>query len=169
MTTWMWILLCAIICQRLMELVIAKRNEIWMKERGGVEKGKKHYKWFVIMHVLFFISIIGESQLANAVDRQLNYFLFAIFVLAQTGRIWCIHTLGRFWNTKIIVLPGVSLIKQGPYKYMKHPNYFIVLVELFVIPLIFGAEFTAIVFPLLHLGLLKLRIPHEEKALSKVT
>ncbi|MBT2214219.1 hypothetical protein KK120_00035 [Virgibacillus dakarensis] len=169
MTTWMGLLIGVIICQRLAELFIAKSNEKWMKARGGIEKGKKHYKWFIMLHVLFFLAVIFEASVNDTAERQLNYFLFTIFIAAQLGRFWCIHTLGRFWNTKIIVLPGVSLIKKGPYKYMKHPNYLIVLVELFVIPLLVGAYFTAILFPLLHLGLLKLRIPNEERALTKAT
>ncbi|WP_188453903.1 isoprenylcysteine carboxyl methyltransferase family protein [Virgibacillus oceani] len=169
MTTWMWILLGVIICQRLVELIIAKRNEQWMKDRGGIEKGEKHYKWFVILHIMFFLSIVFEVQTQTDSDRQLNYFLFSIFLAAQLGRVWCIQTLGKFWNTKIIVLPGVSIIKKGPYKYIKHPNYLIVLVELFVIPLIYGAYITAVLFPLLHLGLLRIRVPREEKALTKAT
>lgn len=169
MTVWMGFLIGVIICQRLVELAIARRNEKWMKDRGGIEKGKKHYKWFIVLHSLFFLSIIWEVAWSDTAGRQLNYFLFMIFIVTQIGRIWCIHTLGRFWNTKIIVLPGVALIKKGPYKYIKHPNYLIVLIELFVIPLLFGAYFTAFLFPLLHLGLLRLRIPREEKALTKAT
>lgn len=168
MTIWMSVLIGVIICQRLVELYIAKRNEKWMKARGGIERGKKHYKWFIVLHVLFFLSIIAEVS-ANPAPRQLNYFLFIIFIATQMGRIWCIYTLGRFWNTKIIVLPRVSLIKKGPYKYMKHPNYLIVLIELFVIPLLLGAYFSAILFPMLHLGLLRLRVPQEDRALTKAT
>ncbi|WP_106497447.1 isoprenylcysteine carboxyl methyltransferase family protein [Lentibacillus sp. Marseille-P4043] len=169
MTTWMIFLLGAIVCQRLLELMIAKRNEKWMKERGGIEKGKKHYKWFIILHSLFFFTIVFEVELSDIAGKQLNYFLFLIFIATQIGRVWCIRTLGKFWNTKIIVLPGVSLIKKGPYKYIKHPNYLIVLIELFIIPLMLGAYFTAVLFPLLHLGLLRLRIPREEKALTRAT
>ncbi|MFD1038641.1 isoprenylcysteine carboxyl methyltransferase family protein [Virgibacillus byunsanensis] len=165
----MWILLIGIVCQRLVELIIARSNERWMKERGGIEKGAKHYKWFIYLHSLFFISIIVESIAREGFNQPLNYFLFTIFIATQITRVWCIHTLGRFWNTKIIVLPGVSLIKKGPYKYVKHPNYIIVALELFLIPLLFGAYLTAFVFPILHMLLLRIRIPREEKALTKAT
>ncbi|WP_342028664.1 isoprenylcysteine carboxyl methyltransferase family protein [Oceanobacillus limi] len=165
----MWILIFFIICQRLVELVIAKRNERWMKARGGIEKGEAHYKWFIYLHILFFLSILIEVLIQDRSYHQLNYLFFFIFVLAQLGRIWCIHTLGRFWNTKIIVLPRVALIKKGPYKYVKHPNYVIVAVELFIIPMLFGAYLSAVTFPLLHILLLKIRIPSEEKALAKAT
>ncbi|WP_099158315.1 isoprenylcysteine carboxyl methyltransferase family protein [Virgibacillus ndiopensis] len=169
MTTWMWILLGVIICQRLVELIIAKRNEQWMKNRGGIEQGEKHYKWFVILHIMFFLSILFEVSINSVNDRHLNYLLFSIFLAVQIGRVWCIQTLGRFWNTKIIVLPGVSILKKGPYKYIKHPNYLIVLVELIVIPMLYGAYITAILFPLFHIGLLRIRVPREEKALTKAT
>ncbi|SEQ27406.1 15-methylpalmitoyl-4-hydroxy-2-pyrone 4-O-methyltransferase [Virgibacillus subterraneus] len=169
MTTWMWLLIIVVIAQRLIELNIAKRNERWMKDRGGIEKGEKHYKWFIWLHSIFFLSMIFEALLNNNNSTGINYFLITIFLLTQLGRIWCIHTLGKFWNTKIIVLPGVSLIKKGPYKYVKHPNYIIVAIELFIIPFLLGAYLTAFVFPLLHIILLKVRIPREEKALTKAT
>lgn len=170
MTLWMWILIIFIIGQRLIELKIARHNEQWMKSRGGIEKGAEHYKWFIILHTAFFMSIlfevliIGESQ-----PKQLNVYLLTIFLLTQVGRVWCIYTLGKFWNTKIIVIPGVSLIRKGPYKYMKHPNYVIVGVELFIIPMLFGAYMTAIIFPILHIILLRVRIPREDKALAKAS
>ncbi|WP_010530782.1 isoprenylcysteine carboxyl methyltransferase family protein [Lentibacillus jeotgali] len=169
MTTWMWFFILAIIMQRLAELSIAKSNEKWMKSMGGIEKGEKHYKWFIILHCCFFISILTETSLNKHILTDVNYFLLLIFLAAQAGRVWCIHTLGKFWNTKVIVLPGVIVIKKGPYKYVKHPNYIIVAVELFVIPMLVGAQLTAVLFPLLHLLLLRIRIPREEKALTKAT
>jgi methyltransferase len=167
MELWMSLLILIIIGQRLVELIIARNNEKWMKERGGIETGNEHYKWFIYLHTLFFLSVLLETLLK--IDNQeipFNYFYFLVFVAAQLARIWCIYSLGRFWNTKIIVLPRVALIKKGPYKYVKHPNYIIVAVELFIIPMLFGAYITAIVFPILHIMLLRIRIPAEEKALS---
>ncbi|MFD2045822.1 isoprenylcysteine carboxyl methyltransferase family protein [Ornithinibacillus salinisoli] len=169
MTTWMWILIICIICQRIVELFIAKSNEKWMKARGGVERGEEHYKWFIYLHGLFFITTVVEVMINGRPSHQLNYFLFFIFIVAQFGRIWCIYSLGRFWNTKIIVLPRVALIRKGPYKYVKHPNYIIVAIELFTIPMLLGAYFSAIIFPILHILLLKIRVPSEEKALTKAT
>lgn len=165
----MWLFIIAVIAQRFIELYIAKRNEMWMKSRGGMEKGAKHYKLFILLHCLFFLSMILEATLDDHHLTGINYFLLSIFFLTQIVRIWCIQTLGKFWNTKVIVLPGVSLIKKGPYKYVKHPNYIIVAVELFVIPFLVGANITAVVFPILHVLLLRVRIPREEKALRKAT
>ncbi|API94095.1 hypothetical protein J32TS6_03780 [Virgibacillus pantothenticus] len=164
MPIYLWAVLVMIILQRLVELVIARSNENWMKQRGGVEKGAAHYKWFVIVHTLFFASLITEVLLRNQQSFSFNYFLFAVFLLTQIGRIWCIATLGRFWNTKIIISPQFDVVKRGPYRYMKHPNYLIVGIELLVIPLLFGAWYTAMVFPMLHVLLLYVRIPIEEKA-----
>ncbi|TRM12534.1 hypothetical protein FH966_12960 [Lentibacillus cibarius] len=169
MTTWMWIFIMAIIAQRLGELYIARKNEKWMKSVGGVEKGEKHYKLFVFLHCCFFASVITEASLNTHTYIQPNYFLLLLFLLLQIGRVWCIHTLGRFWNTKIIVLPRVTVIKKGPYRYVKHPNYIIVAAELFLIPLLLGAQLTAVIFPFLHILLLKVRIPREEKALTRAT
>jgi methyltransferase len=105
--------------------------------------------------------------LRDVSSLQLNYVLFLLFLLTQIARIWCIWSLGKYWNTKIIVLPGSPLVKKGPYKYVKHPNYIVVGAELFIIPLLFGAYITAVIFPILHILLLRVRIPCEEKALNK--
>src|SRR5690625_2764138 len=167
MPLFVWLLFLLIITQRLIELRIAGRNEKWMKERGAIEIGKEHYKWFIIIHSLFFFSILIEVTLRDVSALQLNYVLFTLFLLTQIARIWCIRSLGKYWNTKIIVLPGSSLVEKGPYKYVKHPNYIIVGAELFIVPLLFGAYITAVIFPILHILLLRIRIPCEEKALNK--
>jgi len=139
-----------------------------MKERGAVEREGKHYKGFLIIHIAFFISILVETAFLTNTNKQWFIPLFIIFILTQLARVWCIYSLGRFWNTKIIILPGAELVNKGPYKYVKHPNYIIVGVELFVIPLLFGAIVTAVIFPILHILLLLIRIPAEERALNEV-
>lgn len=162
------VLLIFIALQRITELMIAKRNEQWMKKRGGIERGKEHYKWFVIVHTLFFLSILLEVDLRDYSGFKINLLLLTIFVLLQIARVWCITSLGRFWNTKIIILPSELLVEKGPYKYVKHPNYIIVGLELFFIPLLFNAYVTALIFPILHLLLMTIRIPIENKALAEV-
>lgn len=167
-----YFLICLMIIQRLIELLIATNNERWIKKRGGVEIGQTHYKWFIWLHILFFIAMIIESQVKfiNSGGLLSIYWYFCLgFVVAQLGRIWCIYSLGRFWNTKIIILPKVALIKKGPYKYVKHPNYIIVFIELLFMPLIFGLFITATIFPFLHLLLLTIRVPLEDEALSRLS
>lgn len=162
-------ILIVTITQRIVELFIASNNEQWMKERSGIEVGNGHYKYFIFLHICFFIFFFLEVQYNYVVQGKIlfNIYFFVIFVVAQIGRVWCIISLGRFWNTKIIVIPNVILIKKGPYRWLKHPNYVIVFIEFVALPLIFGAPFVAIVFPLLHLLLLTIRIPLEERALGR--
>lgn len=167
--TWMIILVLFIILQRILELIIAKSNEQWLLERGGIEKGQSHYKWFIYLHILFIMSILFEGFIFNTAEQSLNFYLLTIFFIVQIGRVWCILSLGRFWNTKVVFIPGVLPIQSGPYKYVKHPNYIIVAIELFVIPLLFGAYITAFIFPILHLILLRIRVPIEERALKEMT
>lgn len=163
---WMILFITFIVFQRITELIIAKSNEQWMKERGGIEKGQQHYKWFIYLHIMFFIFLIVEVIYSSHRVEQLNRYLFLLFIVAQVTRVWCIYTLGRFWNTKVIVIPKLAIIKKGPYKYVKHPNYIIVAVELALIPLMFGAYLTALIFPILHIILIRIRVPIEEKALA---
>ena len=168
MPYYLWLILIFVILQRIVELVIAKKNEKWMIQRGGVEWGKDHYKWFIVLHMLFFLSILVEVSLRDFSSFVFNIYVFTLFLITQLARVWCIQSLGRFWNTKIIILPHRRLVNKGPYKYVKHPNYIIVGVELFIIPILFGAYITAFIFPMLHLLLMTIRIPLENKALSEV-
>lgn len=166
MSSWISILLIILIMQRLTELWIAKRNEEWLKRQGAVEIGKKHYKWFIGLHVAFFIAMLLEMNLMGHIMTAVNPYFLTLFVLTQIGRVWCIFSLGRYWNTKIIVLPNRSLVTKGPYKYVAHPNYIIVGLELCIVPLLFGAYISALIFPLMHILLLMVRIPVENKALD---
>lgn len=155
-----------VILQRLIELVMAKRNEKWAKEQGGVEFGAGHYKYIVILHAGFFISLISESLYRSSVNKWWIFFLF-IFLLAQLIRAWSLSSLGKHWNTKIIVIPNSEMVRSGPYRFFKHPNYFVVTIELLVLPLIFNAYITAILFSFLNIMFLMfIRIPIEEKALN---
>jgi methyltransferase len=164
-----FLFISVLIIQRLLELGIARRNEKWMKERGAIEFGMKHYQFIVLMHSLFFVVFIFEKV---TFSRELSSFwplLAAVFVCAQLIRVWAISSLGTFWNTKIIVLPNVEVVRKGPYRFIKHPNYLVVSIELLVVPLMFGAYVTACLFTLLNVIMLSIRIPAEEKALRELT
>lgn len=158
-----------VICQRIVELFIARRNEQILRSQGAFEVGQKHYPFMIAMHVSFFISLIMEVILFNRSISKLFPFLLLFFFLVQFLRIWCIVSLGKFWNTKIIILPGANVLKKGPYVFMRHPNYFVVSMEFLLIPLMFQAYFTAFTFTFLNIIMLSIRIPLEEKALMAET
>jgi len=159
------ILFVFIIFQRLAEVFIAKKNEKKLKKRGAIEFGKEHYKYFIILHSTFFISIIIENTFLQVNEYGFLSSLFIMFIILQLARVWVISTLGERWNTKIIVLPSEKLVKKGLYKYIKHPNYLIVTMELIIIPLLFHAYITAVIFSICNFMLLKVRIKEENKAL----
>lgn len=158
-----------IVLQRLGELVIAKKNEKGLKAKGAIEFGQSHYRFMVLMHIMFFVVLILEVVIFNKQISRAWPILLSLFLVAQMGRIWALTSLGEFWNTKIIVLPDAQPIKQGPYRYLKHPNYVIVSIELLVIPLLFNAYMTSVMFTFLNICLLSIRIPAEERALTKLT
>ncbi|WP_101844046.1 isoprenylcysteine carboxyl methyltransferase family protein [Halobacillus sp. Marseille-P3879] len=155
-----------IIFQRLTELIIAKQNKKWMLHRGGIEIESRHYPLFIWLHSLFFLSLFVEWYVIKDGQLWFSPYLIGIFIMLQFLRVWSILSLGRRWNTRIVVIPGDSRISRGPYRYIKHPNYIIVFFELLVIPLLFQAFVTALLFPLLHLLVLTVRLPAEERALS---
>lgn len=155
--------------QRLAELYIAKQNEKQMKETGAVEYGKTHYRWMVLMHVSFFIVLTFEVIGFSRTLSTLWPIWLSLFLVAQTGRVWVITSLGKHWNTKIIVIPDAEVVVKGPYRYIKHPNYLIVATEIIVISLLFNAFYTAILFSLLNAWMMSIRIPLEEKALKENT
>jgi len=163
-------MIISLVClQRLIELRVAKRNEKWMIKQGAFEVGASHYPYMIAMHISFFLVLLIEVFF---LDRDLSPWwqpLTFLFLLTQAARFWCLLSLGRFWNTKIIVLPNAEVIQKGPYKFIRHPNYFIVTVEILILPLLFQAYFTAILFSLLNVAMLSVRIPSEERALASVT
>ncbi|MEF2095669.1 isoprenylcysteine carboxylmethyltransferase family protein [Bacillus sp. CFBP9009] len=162
-----FIILIAI--QRLVELYIAKQNEKQLKAAGAVEYGESHYRWMVLMHLSFFIVLIIEVVVLERNMSGLWPIWLTLFLIAQSGRIWAIRSLGKHWNTKIIVVPDADVVIKGPYKYFKHPNYIIVATEILVISLLFNAYYTAIIFSLLNVWMMTVRIPLEEKALKEHT
>lgn len=139
-----------------------------MLAKGAYEVGATHYPYMILLHVSFFICLLIEVIYFKSIG-SLNYNLFVIFLLLQLLRVWCLVSLGSFWNTKIIILPGAEVVVKGPYSFMRHPNYFVVCMEIAVLPLMFQAYVTAICFTILNLIILSIRIPIEEKALKEVT
>jgi methyltransferase len=167
--TWFLIFWILLIIQRLAEVKIAKKNEKTLRSKGAVEAGSSHYKWMVTMHASFFLFLFTEVMFFNAISPTWWMIPFVLFLIAQVIRVWAITSLGVFWNTKIILLPGAEVVAKGPYRFIRHPNYLVVTLELLVIPLIFGAYVTALLFTILNILMLRVRIPAEEKALMELT
>lgn len=166
---WFLVFWCFLVIQRLAEVRIAKRNEGILRSKGAVEAGKDHYKWMVMMHVSFFVFLFLEVMMLETGSPFWWMVPFVLFLAAQVVRLWAIMSLGVYWNTKIILLPGAKVVAKGPYRFIRHPNYLVVSIELLVIPLIFGAYFTSILFTVLNILMLRVRIAEEEKALINLT
>lgn len=164
-----YLFFAVIVFQRLAELIIARRNEKWMKRNGAVEFGQDHYGMVVSMHLLFFVSFLFEVVIFRNTLSTYWIWLLPVFLITQFVRMWALSSLGKYWNTKIIVLPNANVVRKGPYRYIKHPNYVIVTLELIVIPLMFEAYITAAVFTVLNIAMLSIRIPAEEQALKTLT
>ncbi len=164
--TFFIIFITVVIVQRICELILSKRNENHLISKGAVEYDKKGYKYIVLMHNLFFVSLVLEFIVLH---RELSTFwevLLIIFIFTQFLRYWAIFSFGKRWNTKILVLPNTKPIRSGLYKHLKHPNYMAVIIEIAVIPLLFSCYYTAIVFSILNLIVLQRRIRIEEEALN---
>jgi methyltransferase len=154
--------------QRLLELWLSRRNGRILRARGAVERGQAHYPLIVAMHVLWLLSTFAEGALRGPDFPGYWPLPLALFLLVQPLRYWAIFSLGENWNTQILVVPGAQLVRRGPYRYFKHPNYFVVIVEILTFPLIFGAWITALVFSVLNAILLSVRIREENQALAEL-
>ena len=158
----LWGLAVAIAIQRVSELRLARRNLKWALERGGRLIEEPHYWMFFVLHTGWLLAWPLEAWLKGP-ELGLGWPVWlAGFLLAEGLRYWAIASLGPRWNTKIVVIDGAPLIRRGPYRYISHPNYVAVALELVCVPLIFGAWITALVCTLLNAALLLgLRIPAE--------
>ena len=163
-----YLILVLVIIQRLVELLIAKKNEKAMLAKGAYEVGAAHYPFMILLHVSFFVSLLIEVIFFKSVLTPHIEWL-VIFLVLQLLRIWCLVSLGMFWNTKIIILPGANVVMKGPYSFIRHPNYLVVCLEIALLPVMFEAYFTAITFTILNFIMLAVRIPIEEKALKEAT
>ena len=155
---------------RLLELRIANRNRRRLLARGGIEVSPGHYPWMVALHTTWLISCVAEVWL---LDRPFLPWLGALALAAFLGafalRYWVISTLGERWTTRIVILPGAPLITGGPYRWLRHPNYLAVILEILSLPLVHTAWLTALAFSLLDGILLRVRIRAEEAGLSKMS
>jgi methyltransferase len=154
--------------QRLLELTYSRRNEVRLRARGAVERGRGHYPAIVAIHALWLLSTLVEGLLRGPEPPVWWPLPLAAFLLVQPLRYWAILSLGENWNTRVLVVPGGKLVRRGPYRYFPHPNYVVVVVEVLTFPLIFGAWITAIVFSLLNAALLYVRIRIENRALREL-
>ena len=153
-----------IILLRIAELILSRRNEIWLLQNGAIEYGQKHYPYIVALHVLFIVSLIIEYSITQT--ASLSLFFLVLYLLFVLFKALVISSLGKFWNTKIYHIPDFPLMKNGVYKYIKHPNYMIVIAEIAIIPLVFHLYFTAVTFTVLNAIMLSVRVKVENKILK---
>ena len=152
--------------QRLGELLLAGRNYRWAMRHGAREVGAGHYWLFIVLHGGWLVSLFLECLVREPTAPSWWPLPAVMLALAQILRYWAIRALGKRWNTRIVVFPGRAVVRSGPYRYLKHPNYIAVAIELFSLPALLGAWCTALLFTVLNGALLLLvRIPVEERAL----
>jgi len=161
------LLLVGTVVERFAELVVSARNARWAFARGGIESGRGHFPPMVALHTALLLACALEPLLAGRPFIAALAIPAAVLALAsQALRWWCIRTLGPRWNTRIVVVPGLPLVRRGPYRLLPHPNYVAVVLEGVVLPLVASGWLTALVFTVLDaVLLLRFRIPAEERAL----
>jgi len=161
------LMVAVIVTQRITELRRARANERWARSQGAVEVGAAHYPAFFVLHTAWLLGWIIEALLRGSGLTRAWPIWFLVFLGAEGLRYWAMSSLGRRWNTRILVLPGAPLVTRGPYRVLRHPNYVAVALELASVPLMFGAWVTALASSLLNAALLlAVRIPAEERALG---
>ncbi|MEU5367354.1 isoprenylcysteine carboxylmethyltransferase family protein [Streptomyces sp. NPDC005925] len=162
------VLVLAVALERVAELVVSHRNAAWSLARGGVESGRGHYPFMVVLHTGLLVGALVEVWVRRpGAVPVLAWTMLVLLAASQALRWWCIATLGRQWNTRVIVVPGTPRVTSGPYRLIPHPNYVAVVVEGLALPLIHSAWTTAVAFTLLNACLLATRIRTEDAALAR--
>lgn len=164
MNTLAVIVLTLVTLQRLSELLIARRNTARLLAVGGVETGASHYPVMVSLHAAWLAGLWFF-----AVSQPVSLSLLALYGVAQLFRLWILLSLGKRWTTRIITVPGETLVARGPYRFMHHPNYALVAVEIPLLPMVFGMWVYALVFAALNAAMLAWRIRSENAALENVS
>ena len=156
------VILALVTLERLFELWLARRNTRRLLAEGAREEGAGHYPLIVAVHVLWLASLWWLAP-----GRSVDGFWLALYVLLELARIWVLATLGSRWTTRIIVLPKGALVRRGPYRFVNHPNYWVVIGEIAVLPLAFGLWAVALVFTVVNAAALTIRIREENRALGR--
>jgi methyltransferase len=154
-------IIALVVLQRLGELVLANRNTRRLKAQGAVEIGADHYRFIVLLHAAWLMAVLWLLP----APLIISWGWLVVFVLLQAARVWVIASLGPYWTTRIISVPGAPLVKRGPYRFVRHPNYLVVAGEILVLPLVFGEIGVAIFFSLANAAMLFWRIRQEETGL----
>jgi methyltransferase len=169
---WYFALVGLVALERIAELALSRRNLAWSMARGGVVSGRGHYPPMVGLHIGLLVACVLETALGDRPFVPLfGWVMVAPVVAAQALRWWCITALGPRWNTRVVVVPGLALVRRGPYRltWLRHPNYVAVAVEGFALPLVHGAWVTALAFTVLDAALMVVRIRCESAALATAT
>lgn len=159
---WPWVIIIFLAVERLAELVYSERNTRALLARGAHEVGRGHYPLIVVFHVAWFVAV-GAFLPRPAPIYPIPLLLLGVL---QMLRYWVLKTLGPYWTTRIITLPGAPLVWRGPYRFLRHPNYMVVVGEIALLPLVFGEIWVAVAFSILHAGLIWWRIRTEDDALA---
>ena len=154
-------LIVFLVMQRPAELGLAQWNTFRLRAAGAVEFGASHYPVMVALHAFWLVALWVAGH-----DRSVDPLWLTLFVLLQAARLWVIASLGRRWTTRVIVLPGAAPIAGGPYRFIKHPNYLVVALEIAVVPLALGLPILALIFSLANAAMLAVRIRVENRALA---
>ena len=157
---WAVIILALVTGQRLAELVLARRNTEALLARGAYEVGAGHYPLIVAVHATWLAALWWQAP-----GRAVIWPLIGLFLMLQVGRVWVLTSLGPRWTTRIIVLPGAPLVRRGPFRLLRHPNYIVVAGEIAILPLAFGLWKAALFFSLANAAVLAVRIRAENRAL----
>lgn len=155
--------------ERLFELHLSRRHLLAQAVRGGREFYPETFPRLVALHSLFLLALLTESYPWRLPLTPWNSTLFTLFILLQGGRYWCIASLGENWNTRIVLVPGGTVRKVGPYRFLAHPNYLVVILEFAVLPLLLSAPYTLALFFPVNLLILRQRMRLEEEALREFT
>jgi methyltransferase len=165
--TWFSGLVALVGLERLVEMRISRRNAAWSRAQGAQEHGAGHYPTMVALHTSLLVAAVAEVWvLDRRPSRALAATSLALVATTMGLRYWVIGTLGHRWNTRVLVLPEDQLVIAGPFRYVRHPNYVAVTVEVAALPLVHSAFGTAVVFTLANAALLKVRIRVEDEALQ---
>lgn len=155
--------------QRLAELGLCRRNRSRLLARGGREVRPDTYRTMVALHVLFLAFLAIESYPWRAPADTRTWTCLAVLAAVTVLRYWTIASLGEYWNTRVVVVPGTRLVRTGPYRFLRHPNYLVIVLEFLLLPLLMRAPLTLVLFSLANLAVLRQRIRIEEEALRGAT
>lgn len=152
-----------VLAQRGLEDLYSARNARRLIQAGAYEAGRSYYPVVATVQLAW----LGSVFFLVPPEAPVSYPLLVVYLVLQVVRYWSIAALGPYWTYRIVTMDDAPIVREGPYRFMRHPNYAVLIAETFLLPAAFGAWALAIIMAAIESSVMYYKILLEDEALER--